>query len=403
MLWALVSLVILDLSLDFFNPLKQIHNFNYMPLSRNPILSKIPEFLKSSIEPDVLVMGSSLPMMTIAMWDAEYAKSLDTSKLENIRVYTGAIYLEELLQKKYGTKFQVYNLTSVGAMASDAALVLEKSLKCGKHPKAIIYGIGPRTFQDNTYPEFTPIAEVLTKWRTFDDLRNSELSFDEKRDVFFSQVWNYYREKSDYKSFFVNYACHKLNRAPTLYAAQQRIAARDALQKKDSNIEPTANESVSAESPDLCVGTADYKPQSGQLEIQKPISPHVHPEPEKLKADLALYNVRYNPPNLKRFSKELAHLDDFISLCQKEKIKLLIVNMPITSQNKSLLKDDLYELYLKEISKLASKSTIASLIDLNDGKTCTLSDFTDSVHCNAVGGKKVQDRLVGTLDKSNWM
>ncbi len=391
----LVSLVILDSSLGTLDPLKQIRNFNYMPLSRNPILSKIPTFLKSGNNPDVLVMGSSLPMMTIAMWDAEYAKAVDTKSIEKIRRYTGAVYLKELLSKKHGSDIEVFNLTSAGAMASDASLVLEKALLCGKHPRAIIYGIGPRTFQDNTYPQVTPIAEVLTKWRTFDDLLDSELSFDEKRDVFFSQFWNYYREKSDYKSFFVNYTCYKLDRAPTIYAAQQRVAAREALKKNGGS----APSSTNGAQQDPC----EFETAEELFPGKRPSSPDEHQAPDKLAADLALYNVRYNPPDLKRFSKELDHLKDFISLCEREKIKLLIVNMPITQQNKNLLKNNLYGHYLKEVSTLADRSSSASFLDLNDGKTCTLSDFTDSVHCNAVGGKKVQDRLVGTLDKRNWM
>lgn len=385
-LWILVSLIILDTLLNFFNPLLLIKNTEYMPQSKSPIVSKIPEFLSSRNNPDILIMGSSLPMLSIAMWDAEYTKTLDASDLDAVRRYTGAVYLEKLLNKRStsGKKLKVFNLTSAGNMASDAPLLLEKSLQSGKHPRAIIYGIAPRTFLDNSFPNDTAIAEVLRKWRTIRDLLDENFSFEEKRDIFISQFWTFYRDRSDYQSFLLCYTSCKLDRAPTLYAARQREEARKAL--KQSRTAPNS-------------GSGNTPPS-----LNLKCSTEGHPAPDRLMADLAVYNVRYNPPNLKQFEKEIGHLQEFIKLCHHQQIKLFIVNMPITEQNRALLKGDLYARYLRGVSSLAAQTPGTVFLDLNDGKTCKNNDFfLDSVHCNAVGGKKVQDRLANSMAGENWM
>lgn len=356
-----------------------------MPTSKNPIVSKIPDFLSSRNNPDILVMGCSLPMMAIATWDAEYAKAIDSSDIDAIRRYTGAVYLEKLLNERSPSeqKLKVFNLTSAGSMASDAPLLLEKSLQSGKHPRAIIYALAPRTFLDNSVPNDTAVTQVLRKWRTTKDLLDENLSFDEKRDIFISQFWTFYRDRSDYQSFLLCYISYKLDRAPTMYAARQRQEAREALKE--------------AQTP------SNSSPCNIPASLNIKCSKDGHPAPDRLMADLAVYDVRYNPPNIKQFEKEIDHLQKFIKLCHRQKIKLFVVNMPITEQNMTLLPGDLYARYIREVSSLAARTPGTVFLDLNDGKTCNITDFTDSVHCNAVGGKKVQDRLVDSMARDNWM
>lgn len=388
-LWTVSFLVLLDLTLTFLNPLQYIQNFNYLPLSRNPLVSKIPLFLHSRANPEILIMGCSLPQVSIANYDAERFKTVDATNIQLIRQYTKALYLEELLAKKGIKNQRIFNLTSAGAMASDADLILEKSLEFGKHPKCVILGIGPRTFFDNTYPEITPVVELLEKHRSIKDLAKTDLSLEERREIILDRLWSFYRDKTDYRNFLVKYACYKVHREPTIYLAQQKAAAEKAMKGVPRSKERTTN------------ATSACNATSAKTWSSK--TANRHPCPKEFEADLALYNMRYNPPNYKRFETEVSGLKRLLQRCQKEGIKILIVDMPRTEENEALIEKNLLKRYKEEIQAISKGFDTASYLNLNDGKTCSIEDYIDSVHCNASGGKKVQNRLVEHIAGSQWM
>ena len=114
-------------------------------------------------------MGSSLPMMAIATWDDQYAKSVDSSDLKSVRTYTQAKYFKDAIKEQFNKDVTVGNLTCVACMASDARMILEKAVYLGKKPKAIIYGIGPRSFVDNTVANAgkSAVEQVISKQKAF--------------------------------------------------------------------------------------------------------------------------------------------------------------------------------------------------------------------------------------------
>ncbi|MEZ4489176.1 MAG: DUF1574 family protein [Cyanobacteriota/Melainabacteria group bacterium] len=392
----LITLVLCDLAISAVNPLKFIKNYDYMPLSQNPLVSKIPRFLKEKNNPDILVMGSSLPMKAISACDHEYAHSVDNNTIEDVRRYTEARYLRDnlrsLLQEKGQDKrindLEVYNLTIAGSMASDTKLLLSKALREHKRPRMVIYGVAPRTFMDNTVSkdEKTAVWQILSKWRNLGDFVDSRLSSAERRDLMIANFWNFYRDRMDYQTFILGYACNKLDRSPTIYAAKQRAAAEAA--GKD------AAESTSASAATPVTKTANSTKSASASEQ--------HQNPEVLQKDLALYDVRYNPPDFKQFDAQKSHLKEILSICKNKGIKLLVVAMPITEQNRALLDRTLYQRYLEEIPAL-TLSQGGSFLNLDDGNTNSIADFEDSVHTNSRGGKKVHDRLVQSIKKNQWL
>lgn len=374
LVWTLVFLFAADYALETIQPFKYVSNWKYRPLNHNPVVSKIPKFLNGKDNADVLIMGCSLPMTAIAAYDEKYIGVPKVEDVEALRTYTQARYLQSLFQQKRVENAKIYNLTCVGCMASDADLLLTKTLALKKKPDLIVYGIGPRSFVDNTISENTAISQVLTSWKSLPDIVDPKMSWSQRGDIIISSLWRFYSDKNDYRNFLSALSCDKTDRCPTIFAASQRYAAEKAQGKQLTMAEPAE---------------AKLEEVPGKVN-------------DKLKVDLALYNMRYNPPNFAQFEDQKIKFENFAKRCKQENIKLLVVAMPLTEQNQDLLDRKLLQKYTSELPQISQQNE-AAYLDLNDGKTFLPTDFEDSVHTNASGGKKVQDKIVGALSDKQWL
>ena len=376
-LCLLVLFITLDWLLSAIDPIQFVSDPKYLPTSQNPVISKISKFLSSNDDPEIWVIGSSLPMMAIATTDDAYFAALDSTDTNTVRKYTGAKYLSHALQKSTGKSFRVGNLTCVACMISDAKLLLDKALKAGKNPKSIVYGIGPRSFIDNVVAQGgrTPMEQVVTSHLNLSDIGKENLTWQEKRDTVISSFWKFYGAKSEYHTVLLSFACDKLNRSPTIYAAQQKAASEKHKSKQLSRI---------------------AKSEDKSKETTKILTE------ERLEADLAVYKLRYNPPNFGQFEQQEKALRDILALCKEKNISLLVVAMPITQQNKALIDQSILRRYSKEIPDLVTSSG-AKYLKLDSDKSFTSRDFCDSVHTNASGGRKIQDKLVESLKRSKML
>src|SRR5262249_53662319 len=116
--------------------------------------------------------------------------------------------------------------------------------------------------------------------------------------------------------------------------------------------------------------------------------------------DLPEWKKRYSPADPGRFEKECMHFEELARECREHGIKLVLVNMPLTRENRVLIPAALFRLYREKLHLVAEKYG-ATLVDLDNNSTFTVSDFIDSAHTNAAGGKKVQDQLMSALDGKN--
>lgn len=85
----------------------------------------------------------------------------------------------------------------------------------------------------------------------------------------------------------------------------------------------------------------------------KPPEPNRIAESNLLKADLAVYNIHYNLPNFAQFSKQEEAFQKLASLCNEKRIALMVVAMPITAENRSLIVHRILQRYEKMIPQLA--------------------------------------------------
>ena len=365
-------LAIVDSGLHYFHPLQYMQTRRYLPLEHNPLVSKVPVYFHGSGSPDVLVLGSSLPMEAIARYDAQLFGQRGGDDIDNFRRYTRGRYLERLLSQHSHRAVSVFNLTCVACMVSDACQLLRKSIEAGKIPKMVIYGIGPRDFMDNLAPEAgkSAVFQVLANQRSLNDLKEMKADLSEIADFMGSAISYFYRVKADYRAMLVFSVCDALDRPADLFEA--RVQAR-ATNASTSPVVPGANQSRIK--------------SIAQVPTAKPA--------DQFK-DLSEWNERYNPANPKRFARERASFKRLQTLCRENAIQLVVVNMPLTREHKALVPAGLYSQYRTELAELGSQAGI-QLIDLDCTEQFGLADFCDSAHPNGAGGKKIQDLIVAAL------
>lgn len=364
--WLVVCLVGLDWIIQTVKPLQYIKTTRYVPLEQNPLVSKLPAFFDSNKRPQLLVLGSSLPMEAIARYDAEFTGSFDEKNLDAVRKYTGASYLEHLIAEKNGASMTAFNLTCVACMASDAELILRRVVEAGRAPQIVIFGIGPRDFIDNIVPAVgkTPVCRLLTNRITLPEIVSQARPLDETRDLLMGQLVYLYKVRGDYKTMLTGWACDLLSHPADLFESNQ-------LAKIEKQKAQTAAPRTALKAP------SEPATKSSQF------------------ADLPEWKERYLPANFERFEKEKASFENMLATCKKNGIRMIVVNMPLTSENKKLIPDKLYARYKNEVCKLPAQFG-DELIDLDSNKAFQQSDFYDSAHVNSQGGKKVQDLMVSS-------
>jgi hypothetical protein len=105
-------------------------------------------FLAKKAEPRTwLLLGSSQMGSAIFSAEAEHRKeALDTTDQREVT------RLSDALKNLTGKQPEVFNLAMGGAMVSDHYLLARTLFKGGQKPKAVIIGVNPRDFLDNTLP-----------------------------------------------------------------------------------------------------------------------------------------------------------------------------------------------------------------------------------------------------------
>lgn len=329
-----------------------------------------PEYIFSNLSEqpkrDVVILGSSLILATTErLGDMEPARP-------GVKELTGpapkAKIYEAALSQAAGKDISVKVLAVPGASASDQALVTKNLLQSKKAPKLLVFTYAPRDFIANDLAEsadYTPSARVFhyskleheflpLSW-TPDSLKSWAKAHRDFIDAVRRQVLR--RIKDD--------ACHLSGHPDTLFHAAPVVSP--GAKPTESNKED----------------------EQTKQEVTIKIDDLVNSNPD-LKIDLNLYKTRYRPFNSKRMEEQLAALEELLKDAQGKQIPVLLLGMPLSSENISILGEDKYQLLTGKIKDLAGKYG-ADIKDMNESRTNTFSlrkDFADSVHLNKEGSRR---------------
>jgi hypothetical protein len=320
---------------------------------------------------NVALMGSSLMVSAVAGCDANFLnQSIDLTE------YHKASYLDSLLVTKFGGEFNTYNLSAPGQMPSDAYLTLQAMVNTDHRPDVVVYGIAPRDFIDSflSNPTDTEPFRYLKRIVNIDDVASGlyrspipHIDWLLQRNLYF------YAYSLDLQMALR----HNLRNLIAILVPQPPTTTPFTWYDRKKLL-PTylAGEYVPG---CMVAGTLDKAAAKQQFVDNS-----------------AEYKERYKKPEPHIYQTQFYFLRKIASYCRREKIKLVLFNMPLTKLNIGLLKPEVHTNYLKAIENFGVDQGIA-IFNACDTRVFGREDFHDSVHMNAFGGKKFFNRVVNTL------
>lgn len=375
----LVMLIGFDYLVSASDPLKRLNATGFTSLRQYFVVSKLPEFLSSSRKPDIIITGSSLMLYPNVRADDEMAHRQERNDASYVRdvidPYAYAHYLEQALKEKNSTNYEIANLATAGGMISDQFVIFRKCLAADKKPKLLVCDISPREFLDNNQvePDKTPVYVVLSDFTCLADLLSSKAPLDETLKGALANLWNFYRNRADWKYFFVQLAAATTGHPTDIYNAAKKMQVND---------------------PEPLDATQSLKANKQPIAVNK--EPALSTLPKQY-VDIASYKAMYLPVNHKNLELQLSYLRRLLILARENQIPVLLVEMPLTKTNLSLLPNSLLNYLESKVSLLASQYHANILQSSDQTAFHDQDDFEDSAHLNARGGTKLLDLLANRI------
>lgn len=366
-----VILLVFEIGVRVVKPLTRLNATGLTTLNQYYVVSKLPEFLNSSISPDVIMTGSSLFLHPAVRCDDRFRGRRTRYDALYIRdvidPYTGCEYLGDLIKKSSGKAVSIANLATAGALFSDQYMVLKKCLAMGKKPKVVVCDVSPRSFLDRNQSEIekTPVYLVLADYLSLEDLLEAKASLSSIVQSVAGSKWTYLRDRNDYREVFKNFACRISNHPGDLFHAQQ---------KDGENLNVVAKQIDETQAEPL------YEPKAFDAR------------------DLNYYRKVYLPIDWKMYRKEMEFLRLYLDLAQAKHIAVIVVEVPLPKANLDLLPSEFVSQYRADVAASAAKHN-ASLLAPADSTEFTSSDYEDNAHLNADGGVKLYKSMAPAISR----
>ncbi|MBY0550462.1 MAG: hypothetical protein K2W95_24500 [Candidatus Obscuribacterales bacterium] len=326
---------------------------------------KVKRFLTGGENPDVLVFGSSLMSSACVFADAEVrGRTWPTAPRPRVIFfynYDKCHSLETGLKNKgWPASTSFSNMSYPGLMISEQYRLFQSILQSGKTPRFVILSVAPRDFYSNDVAADTtqrPVFALLSGPWSVDEL-NKKSSFDVSMrrlaDVSKDEIRTYRDMWTD----------------QVLFADS---VLKDSFQAPSAMLRKWLNGEVVPRLLDVF----DAEEIGNEL------------------GDLDYYKIRYQPANEKMFAQESQYLQRFIALAKQNHVSVILVDMPITMKNWSLIPPAMQAKYRDNLVQAAT-ATGVSLVTPDKSKY-SLADFIDSVHLNARGGQKLFDEICSRI------
>ncbi|MFA6208475.1 MAG: hypothetical protein WC714_03525 [Candidatus Obscuribacterales bacterium] len=112
--------------------------------------------------------------------------------------------------------------------------------------------------------------------------------------------------------------------------------------------------------------------------------------------DIAMYRQRYNPTNAKCVKKAEIALTELQETCAANAIYLIIMNMPLTRENRALIPPHTYTIFVDKLSSVTARPNCL-MVDASKNSNFSRADFHDSVHLNRSGKEKLRRMIIPIL------
>ena len=325
---------------------------------------------------NVLLLGSSLFLH--AEWSVDRTIPI-TEPWGKTTIISESHYhlaqgLENELTKEGSEPSHVYNLAAGGALISDAYLLLFHYLQKHPKPSVVVLDCAPRSFNDTgvTEPDATPVFDYCFQIQDFPELHKVYLKGN-------SAKVNYVLSKV----FFLYHHRKWLSESAQKWLVQPLTDATQVAQSKPPTKIPQ-------------YGATSHTTN----EIEN--GPTVERSEESLRMAKSLqeYKDRYRFMTRYALCPQLRFLERIEDLCTEKQIKLIIVNMPLSKENKKLFSDGFYDSYRADVAKTVRSPAV--FIDLAASENWPMSCYHDSVHLNEKGGARLNKVIANAIAQDAW-
>lgn len=308
-------------------------------------------------KPDVVLLGSSLIMYPF--WSMDFKEDQSIGDLFH---HHRSKALENRLTRDRGEKATVFSWAIFGQMASDSYIYANEFLKGEKKPGLVLWGIAPRDFCDAelSSPMNTISFQRLVTLNNFNDYSDIYLpTFQDKADFIFS------------KSVF-------------LYGRRWHIQkeVNKGVDKLALLISPTE---APVKKPGFEKDGGGFKFTGGRKEIWE------HSTQE--------YKNRYKNISMDKLRIQMGFMERLLKLTRDREMKVLIVNMPLTKDNRDLMPAGFYKEFSDEVSRLTRENG-AIFADHGADEDFDNNDFWDTAHMSYQGGFKLLDKISPVIEKN---
>ncbi len=315
----------------------------------------VDEFNALPQKPNVVLLGSSL--MMYPFWSMDKFK--DPKNVGDIFHHHGSKALEEDLQKVGFESPHVFSFAIFGQMVSDAFIYVNEYLAKNKTPDYLVYGIAPRDFSD--YDLSSPMAT-----NTFKRLVNL--------DNLAPYANLYLPGMQDKIDFVMSRCCYFYSHRWRLQQDFNKLIERGYIATGIHQPDPPKPNFANAGF--MLFGGLKERWDSSEQE----------------------YARRYKNIAERDLSLQMGFLKRLVEVSRERKIKLVLLNMPLSDVNRNLLPAGFYAKFRNELAVLANKPGV-KFVDLGDSPEFTHSDYWDTAHLGPSGGYKVLKHLVPALSE----
>jgi len=331
-------------------------------LDQSDVLNVLKAYRSEPKTPDLALLGSSLiEVPTIEA--AAIAANKPVDRLTHHR----CDYLEKELAPAVGYQPTIVSLAVGGEMVSDAYLLAKRLLVGDRAPRAIIYGIGPRDFQDNLMPgvDSSDTFKMLSSMDDVPDLWLSrQLSPESKLALTIENLSGLWGNRTQLAS----YTNQSMAKTLTPLFPEMKRSISDAPKKTDVRTFIAGM---------IGPGQAVW-----------------HPDDEYM---LQNYLQRYNPIAPVQIETQLGYFERLIQLCKARKIPIMIANMPLGEINRKVMAPGFYEKYLADTRRICAEQNVP-YVDLNVAPLASKENFLDTVHLNPTGSALLFSMLSKRID-----
>lgn len=363
---VIVVVLLVNLAFAFLNPFGKT-TLADLPKDHSWISWTTSDFVSQPATPDIVFLGSSLLLHPLTMLDAHHLK-----RTVDYADYHRSAYTEERIAASMGVKKPiVFNYAMPGGMISDDWIITEAMVRSRKKPKLIVLGICARDFMDCKVrcPGVMPTFKYLSKAINMQPVLDLALpNLTDRTDFVIGKIaylWD------------VKPAIQELLRGQTRSAIAACGVTNGASQFSPEQLDKLLTADMSAEL------------ERGMMVEE--------PDKERPFTDNTLeYLQRYKHRHESLFASEKQFFEKLLIAAKFNDIKVVVVNMPLTTLNVKLMPPGTYNEYLDAVQTLTSRHD-AIFADFNDDDRFPSSLFYDTVHMNSVGGKRFVDALVNVI------